>query len=245
MSLQIEELALNAWPSLQTIVHHGWLLRFAEGYTKRSNSIQAIYSGGNSNMEQQIDYCEKIYESAGLTTIFKMTPFGPDSLDQRLEQRGYTIAEPSNVKILDDISSIREPQMKGILIEEEWSENWLATLSTMNQLSQKKQEITRMLLRNSRLKQGFFTLMNGSGPVACGLAVMEQGYVGLYDIVTDQAYRNMGYGEQLLLHILKWAREAGAEKSYLLVVQSNASANRLYDKLNYRHLYTYWYRCKP
>lgn len=45
MSLQIEELALNAWPSLQTIVHHGWLLRFAEGYTKRSNSVQAIYSG--------------------------------------------------------------------------------------------------------------------------------------------------------------------------------------------------------
>ncbi|WHX51010.1 GNAT family N-acetyltransferase [Paenibacillus woosongensis] len=99
--------------------------------------------------------------------------------------------------------------------------------------------------KNSGLKQGFFTLLNDSRPVSCGLAVIEQGYAGLYDIVTDEAYRNLGYGEQLLLHILKWANENGAVKSYLLVVQSNASANRLYDKLNYRHLYTYWYRCKP
>ncbi|WP_110933203.1 GNAT family N-acetyltransferase [Paenibacillus bouchesdurhonensis] len=112
MSLRIEELALNAWPALRTIVHEGWLLRFADGYTKRSNSI-------------------------------------------------------------------------------------------------------------------------------------EQGYVGLYDIVTAKEERNQGHGEQLLLHILKWAEENGAAKSYVLVVQNNASANRLYEKLNYQHAYTYWYRCKP
>lgn len=244
MSLFIEELSLNAWPALKTMVHQGWLLRFAEGYTKRSNSIQAIYAQANENMEQQIAFCEDIYAAAGLKTIFKITPFVPEALDQRLEQRGYTLVEPSSVKILDNIRSVKEPHMQEILIEHEPSERWLRTMASMNQLTEHQSKVTGRLLTSSPLKQGFFTLLHDTKPVACGLAVIEQGYVGLYDIVTSEACRNRGYGEQLLLHILKWARENGAAKSYILVLQSNASANRLYEKLNYQLLYTYWYRCR-
>lgn len=244
MSLFIEELSLNAWPALKTMVHQGWLLRFAEGYTKRSNSIQAVYALTNENMEQQIAYCEEIYAAAGLKTIFKITPFVPEALDQRLEQRGYTLVEPSSVKILDNLLDVKDPQMQEILLEHELSERWLRTMASMNHLTEHQIEVTRRLLTSSPLKQGFFTLLNGSIPVACGLAVIEQGYVGLYDIVTGEAYRNRGYGEQLLLHILKWAREHGATKSYILVLQSNASANCLYEKLNYQLLYTYWYSCR-
>lgn len=244
MSLFIEELSLNAWPALKTMVHQGWLLRFSEGYTKRSNSIQAIYTKTNDNLDQQIAFCEEMYAEANLQTIFKITPFVPETLDQRLEQRGYRMVEPSSVKILNDIEDVKEPHLHEILIEHELSEKWLQTMANMNRLSEQPIEITRRLLTSSPLRQGFFTLLRDARPVACGLAVIEQGHVGLYDIVTDEACRNRGYGEQLLLHILKWARENGALKSYLLVLQGNVAANRLYEKLNYQPLYTYWYRCR-
>ena len=39
----LEELALNAWTSIQTVVYDGWLIRFSNGYTKRANSVNPIY----------------------------------------------------------------------------------------------------------------------------------------------------------------------------------------------------------
>ncbi|MNJ63907.1 putative acetyltransferase [compost metagenome] len=162
-----------------------------------------------------------------------------------MEDRDYTKVEPSSVKVLESLQHIREPRQQNIIIENELSELWLQSMAIMNCLSAKDLEVSRRLLSGSPLKHGFFTLRNKSKPVACGFVVIEQGYVGLYDIVTAEDERNQGHGEQLLLHILKWAREHGATKSYILVVQSNAPANRLYEKLNYQQLYTYWYRCKP
>ena len=44
MDLTIEELSLSAWPPLQTMVLDGWVLRFAEGYTKRPNSVNPLYA---------------------------------------------------------------------------------------------------------------------------------------------------------------------------------------------------------
>ncbi|WP_438351734.1 GNAT family N-acetyltransferase [Paenibacillus sp. FA6] len=114
----------------------------------------------------------------------------------------------------------------------------------MNGLSKCNKLITQKIIAGSQLRGGYFTLYNNSIPVACGLGVVEGDYVGLYDVVTDKQYRNKGYGEQLILHILHWAKSIGATKSYLLVVKNNISAIQLYNKLNYKEQYTYWYRHK-
>ena len=38
----LEELSMNALPALQTMLYGGWVLRFANGYTRRANSINPI-----------------------------------------------------------------------------------------------------------------------------------------------------------------------------------------------------------
>jgi len=35
-----EELSANAHPALKTIIYDGWILRFSDGYTNRSNSVE-------------------------------------------------------------------------------------------------------------------------------------------------------------------------------------------------------------
>ncbi|MEC0092282.1 GNAT family N-acetyltransferase [Paenibacillus macquariensis] len=244
MSKKIEEYSLNAWPALQTLIQDGWLLRFADGYTKRSNSINAIYHGIDDNLDRKIMNCEQIYSRAGQDIIFKITPFVPESLDQVLECRGYGVLDLSSVQTLDSLTDIKVPSITEMEISECLNDKWLDTMSEMNGLSDRMKSVTRKLLTGSKLRQGYCIVYVNAVPVACGLGVVEGDHVGLYDIVTDRHYRNKGYGEQLILHILHWAKSIGATKSYLLVVKNNTAAIQCYKKLNYEEQYTYWYRHK-
>ena len=84
----IEELSLNSWPSLQNMFYDGWVLRFARGFTRRSNSISPLYSSG-LDIDEKIRFCEGLYREKGLDCIFKMTPsVYPGDLDSILEAGG-------------------------------------------------------------------------------------------------------------------------------------------------------------
>ena len=82
---RIEELSLNAWPSLQTMSYDGWILRFADGYTKRANSVNPLYVS-NLDLEEKIRFGESVYRARGLPVVYKMTSgVCPDHLDEILE----------------------------------------------------------------------------------------------------------------------------------------------------------------
>ncbi|MEK3881657.1 GNAT family N-acetyltransferase [Paenibacillus sp. PL2-23] len=243
LAKRIEEMSLNGWPALQTILYDGWLLRLANGYTKRSNSVHPIYAH-TYDLEQKIAYCESFYASHGLPSVFKVTPFAqPGNLDAKLEELGYELVDHTIVKTAS-LENIRPSHYEEFKLETELSPEWLAALAGMQGLSESQQETTRRMMEGLPLQKAFVLLRSQGVPVACGIVVLEQGYGGLYDIVTESRHRGQGFGEEVVRHLLWWARGQGARKGYLLVVKSNAAANRLYDKFGYQPLYEYWYRVK-
>ena len=98
MSLRrIEEASLNAWPALEQMLFDGWILRFAQGYTKRANSVNPLY-GSSLDVIEKVDICEELYAARGLPSVFRLTPFSsPTDLDQVLESQGYRKADPTFV----------------------------------------------------------------------------------------------------------------------------------------------------
>ncbi|CAI6065032.1 GNAT family N-acetyltransferase [Cohnella sp. JJ-181] len=241
----VEDKALSAWPALQQMTHGGWLLRQSRGYTKRSNSVQPLWTEPGADLRGMVGYCEDAYHRAGLPTIFKITPLcEPCGLDGRLDEYGYALTDRSQVLIRSLEEQLAVPSADGLRVDAVLTEEWLAAASAILPLKPGQRETASAMLADSSLRRGFFLLSSGDMPVAIGLGVVDDGYLGLFDIATSPAHRNRGHAERLARHILSWGQAHGAHSSYLQVVDGNVPAQRLYAKLGYARLYDYWYRMR-
>lgn len=237
----IEELSLNALPSLQTLMYDGWVLRFANGYTKRANSINPIYDS-TSNVEEKIRFCEELYRSKNLPVVFKLTSaVHPENLDAILAENNYELNSPTSVQIAEigNIDSSPNAQANGTLTEE-----WFAHFCRMNNIAEKNKSTLWQILESIALPKCFATVRYNYKAIACGMSVLQGQHVGLFDIVTDASFRNRGFGTQTLRQLLAWGKENGARRAYLQVLENNAPALRLYSKLGFSQVYHYWYRIK-
>jgi hypothetical protein len=239
----IEELNLNNWQPLSTLLYDGWVLRFSNGYTKRANSINPIHYS-TYDLNEKIEECEKIYSNKDLLTTFKITPFvKPENLDDILEEKDYFLIDSTSVQTMD-LERIIEPTLHSVKLDANINVEWINHFCRLNNVEEKNKNTMVQMLSNIVTKKCFISLYYQGDVIACGLGVIEREYIGLYDIVTDSNFRNRGFGEQLILNLLKWGKENGAKYSYLAVLLKNDTALRLYSKIGYSEIYKYWYRVK-
>ena len=237
---QIEEAGMNAWPAHQQMLYDGWLLRFADGYTKRANSVMPVYAS-SLDVVEKIDYCEEVYRQMGLPPVFRLTPLAPENLDLALQVRGYQKLHPTRVLTLP-LVNWDSPAPQKNLIREMPLEQWMGVFSEISGSLVEKQPAHAQILRNILTPHLTAALEISGKWVACGLGVLERDWFGLFDIVTHPDYRQQGLATQLIAGMLDWAQAQGAKQSYLQVMENNVPALRLYEKLGYADTYGYWYR---
>ncbi|WP_042196783.1 GNAT family N-acetyltransferase [Paenibacillus camerounensis] len=249
MYKNIEEISLNTWPAEQSVLLDGWILRTASGYTKRSNSVNPLYGpeghAGSLEVQQKIRLAEHYYGQAELQTVFKITPYSrPAGLDHLLSELGYREDSPSSVRMLE-LEQLPPVQSRHTLvIRERLEEEWIEAFSQQTGLSGAQRSTLCRMLGASSLQHGYALLYKDGELAACGLGIIQHGYIGLYDIVTAPGYRRQGLAEELILGLLQWGQAQGATASFLQVVLANAAASALYDKLGYKEIYQYWYRVR-
>lgn len=244
---RIEEASLNAWPAHQSLLDRGWLLRFADGYTRRANSVNPVYaveSEGESEVLERVARCEAHYRTHKQPTIFKLTPLvQPAYLDELLATRGYIKEAMTMVRQRNLADPMLVNETQGVVqIEDTISDIWIKNFAQFSDLKDGQVTALRGILHNIAPTTGYATLRVNGEVVSCGLAVVEGTIVGLYDIVTATAARGRGYGVHMLATLLAWSKEQGAMLAYLQVMDNNLPAKRLYDKLGFTELYSYWYR---
>lgn len=239
----IEELSLNAWPALQTVVYDGWIIRFADGYTKRANSVNPLYPS-TLDIDEKIRFCENIYENKKMPVVFKITPaIYPSDLDEKLFANGYRKDSPTSVQIMD-LETLNAQMTPEVNVQEDLSDDWLAGFYRMSAVADSHKETLRKILINIVPRHCFVSLRSDDKVIACGLGVLQSEYIGLFDIVTDEDFRGYGYGQQVVKNILAWGKQNQAKKAYLQVMLNNAPALHLYSKIGFVEKYQYWYRIK-
>ncbi len=236
----LEELSMNAWPALQVVLYDGWVLRFADGYTRRSNSINPLY-GSSQDIEKKVRHCEQMYRSRGMKVIYKMTPGSlPRGLDDLLAQQGYEVDAETSVQTLE-LDKVEAPTCIARL-ETTLTDAWLADQCRLSKTDDRKRLIARQMLQNIVPVACHASIDEGGKTVACGLGVLEDEFLGIFDIVTDEECRARGYGKQMMLNLLSWGKQNGAKVAHLAVMLNNPPALHLYEKLGFQEVYQYWYR---
>ena len=241
----LEELSMNAWPALHTLHDDGWALRFANGHGgRRVNSVYPLYAGVKK-IEEKISACEAIYRSRGQRPIFKLTNACiPANLDEILAADGYETDAPTAIQVLDLARWAVTSPPPGLTLSEVPSGDWLAAYARMSNAGDEEMLIHAQILRAIIPARRFAAIQVNGQVIACGLAVMQNGWVGFYDIRTDTAHRRQGYARGVMAALLAWAKAEGAVNGYLQVMIDNPPALALYARLGFHEVYRYWYRMK-
>ena len=241
---RVEEASLNAWPAMQQILLDGWLLRFANGFTKRANSIIPLYPSLQS-FQNKVRYCESIYARERLKTIFRLTSIAQlPELDEYLAARGYRYTDPTQV-LCAPLTHRPPPEQTTQRFDLIGKNDWLTLYAQLTGMPEHAQPLHAAILNGIQNTCAYAVLMEGEIPLACGLGVLEQELLGLFDVVTHVDMRQTGAGTRLVASLLSWGAQRGAQTGYLQVVADNRPARRLYEKTGFTELYRYWYRVAP
>lgn len=239
----LEELSLNALPCLQQILYDGWILRFAEGYTKRANSVTPLYPG-SQDITQKIERCEKIYHRFKLKPIFRLTNTA-QHLDRALEQLGYLKQDSVSVQAIDITDSDVSNNDLFPTIAYELSQEWLDHYVHAVNLPIQHWNTLATMLEIIPNPTCYAWLKDRQRFCSCGLGVLENNHLGLFFVATANKQRGKGYAFQLISAMLDWGKNNGAAKAYVQVETNNQSAINLYNKLGFTEVYQYFYRIKP
>src|SRR5258706_362475 len=198
---RMEELSMNAWPALQTLLYDGWVLRFADGYTRRANSVNPLYPSARDVEHTAV---------------------------QLMDLAGWAGTATAEAGLSEDVT-----------------EAWLAAFWRMSGTPAEKRATHERMLRSILPRKRFASFTVDGQVIACGLGVLQDRLLGMYDIVTDPGLRRQGYGRRLIETLFAWGKRDGAQRSYLQVMLNNPPALALYAKLGFQEAYRYWYRINP
>lgn len=240
--LYLEEVSLNAWPAIQTVLYDGWVLRFANGYTRRANSVYPLYES-SLPLDDKIALCEQAYQAQGLPPIFKLTEHARHGdVDTVLAQRGYRADAHSAVQTMNLVEMLPFQTPPGFVSFATLTDDWLTSYCALSNAPHEHLAPMRQILSLMVPPHRFGMMVVAGEPVACGLVVREREYVGFYDIVVAKEKRGQGYGRAIMQGLLELGQRMGATRAYLQVMLNNQPALGLYASLGFREAYRYWYR---
>ena len=235
---RLEELGLNSSAPPGQLLYDGWLLRLLPGQAKRARSVNAVYPSALP-LDTKIPYCEQLYRLHGLPMIFRITPFSePESLDGALAQRGYPRFDTTAVESTPiDTRLLRAADAETLPLVD-----WVQAVGTLRRSPALFRQAHLERLQGTLLPQRALALRHEGDIVATGLTIVEDGWAGLFDIVTAPAARQQGFGRRIVENLLRSAWELGARHAYLQVSADNTPARRLYTHYGFAERYQYWYR---
>ncbi len=235
LAREIDPLAVESWPARETRTLDGWLLRFSDGYSSRSNSVSALDYGGAS-LPGSVAQVEDAYRRRRLAPQFQISPATmPGGLEALLLERGY-IAKPPTALMIGEARALAEA---GAVRLNAAADADFIRLTREGSHSPADGGERLATLARIALPKAFIIADDGIDAVACGASVATGDWASVYVMRTTPAHRGRGHGRRVLSAIAAWALSQGATRLYLQVDEANEPARKLYARAGFRDGYRY------
>jgi GNAT superfamily N-acetyltransferase len=245
---QVEETCMNAWPALKEVFYDGWLIRLANGATRRTNSVNVI-GPGRRPLAEKIEYAEAIYRAHDQRSYFRILSHADPELERTLDARGYR-AEDETCTLYMNFGRRKPPRPDAAIAtdvhEGRPTRAWLEAHRIHSRRTPEQARGLHAVLDVIAVPAFFAEARGEDGEIA------SVAFCGIHErmdcvqwVVTDPAQRRMGLSRATLVALLSRAQAAGAGGVCLQVLASNAPAIRLYERLGFHcELYRYHYRVR-
>ena len=237
----VERATFRAWPAREEVTWGPWVLRAHGGYTGRANSANLL-DGDALVGEPATRWLEPLaafFRERALPPRVRLPSFvQPQVADRALAAAGFARFAPTLVlwRALDRAAAVQPPPATLDL------EAWLRLYEACRNVPLERRALHGDLLARITVSVCLAGVWEDDRPVACGVAVADGDYCGLFDIATHPDFRRQGRGGALVKKLLHWGAGQGARRAYLQVEMGNHPARRLYRRLGFQAAYYYWYR---
>jgi GNAT superfamily N-acetyltransferase len=239
---RLEELAFRGWPALQTQDRAGWRLRFAGGYTKRANSINALGPDAETD-PSTLQSLEAAYRARNQAPVWRLSPLAPAAIDGILAARGYRTIEHSLLQLCPlHAGFAAAPEVR---IHAEPTPAWIEAFCTHSPVRPEHRDVMRRMLEAIAAPAGFAFVEAESRPLAMAIGAVQGDHMGLFDVLVMPEARRRGLARKITESLYAWAWGHGARFAYLQVVATNQAAMPLYAAQGFRTVYGYEYRVLP
>ena len=236
----IELMLMRTWPALDEKIYDGWILRFSEGYTKRSNCINPLYES-YFELEEKYEYCKKIYEEKKLPIVYKIIDTEVSIVvDEFLKNKGLEKRDMVTVKEIE-LTNVSY-NLKNINVSWGFNKEWYDFYVKENKLNKQEENIFKELLQKNDKNNMYVYKLEENKIIAVAMGVVEKNKIGIFNVYVKDTYRKKGYATEILEGLLVEARKINVEKAYLQVMETNEKAIKLYKKMGFVPKYRTWYR---
>jgi N-acetylglutamate synthase len=243
------------WRAPVTARLGGWLLRAAEGFTGRANSVLPL-GAPSCDLPEALRRVVTWYADRGLPATAALagpTPGGaPDDdgpaaaalaacrrADWRVVPDGSALVLTAPTATLRGIVAL--PPRLRLTLADDPDPGWLASYRYRGQ----DLPPVAVPLLVSAPAQTFVSIRDERRTVAVARGSIGAGWAGLTAVQVDPQARRLGLGTALLAAVADWAWRAGAASTWLQVAESNVAAQRLYAGAGFEPHHRYDYLRAP
>lgn len=235
----IEKASFLGWPALSEQTDGTYTARFANGISKRVNSISFADAQDTDDFEARIAKLCAAYTAQNFAPILRITPLTPPHIAKYYMHQNWTELDISDVLISTQLHDAIVANTAEFYHPTDGE--FLQIQATLKEQPSLERETFAAQMQNLSTPAQGIVHRDGNAPVA-SLLVACVGQIGMISaVVTAPQHRRQGHAAALMQTAHAWLASQNATCACLQVYSGNLGAKSLYSKLGYQHSYTYSY----